>query len=755
VGLGNHHTLTSALDANPRVRGTSASHARRRLADRAAGWIIRGGGLAIIVCILGILVFILHEVWPLLRAPRVVAARSFAARISPPAAVLTNEYRTHVAVIEADGTLVAYRIADGAQVLSEQVYPPSPDPGRPTLDLMRGYPALKMLAASTWDGKIVTAGVDWKADYEGETRTVTPSLAEPVLYDLEAGGSRVSAFAIHAGSDGDVVVAAALADRTLVLEQREVTQNFLTGESEATLSASRAVSPRMISSLEIADEGRQLYAGTPHGELVSWPIVNGAPGDPEIVSAGAKAITSICLLLGGRTLVVGAEDGSLGAWFSVRQLDESQELTHIRSFPSAPGAVKLVSASPRDRSFFVEDASGTLSLYHSTSDRLLWRGPSPEPGAVAIAYAPKGNGIVLAGAARVAEMDVANPHPEAGLGAYFGKVWYEGYQEPEYVWQSSSGTDDFEPKLSLVPLIFGTLKGTIYSLLLAIPLGVLGAMYTSQFMHPSVRRIVKPAVEIMAALPSVVIGFVAGLWLAPRLQDYIPALVLMVALVPMGVILAGYVWETYLKRRLGKVPAGAELLPMMAAAAAAMWIAAKAGPAFESLLFGESFPAWVRDALGLSYDQRNAVVIGIGMGFAVIPIIFSISEEAFSNVPRNLISGSLALGATRWQTVSRVVLPMASPGIFSAIMIGLGRAIGETMIVVMATGNTPIMEWNPFNGFRTLSANIAVEVPEAPNGGTLYRTLFLAAFLLFVMTFILNTAAEVVRMRLRRRHAGA
>ena len=115
------------------------------------------------------------------------------------------------------------------------------------------------------------------------------------------------------------------------------------------------------------------------------------------------------------------------------------------------------------------------------------------------------------------------------------------------------------------------------------------------------------------------------------------------------------------------------------------------------------------------------------MGFAVIPIIFAISEDAFSNVPKNLIAGSLALGANRWETVTRVVLPSASPGIFSAIMVGFGRAVGETMIVLMATGNTPIMDWNPFNGFRTLSANIAVEIPEAPQYGSLYRVLFLAA----------------------------
>ncbi len=138
----------------------------------------------------------------------------------------------------------------------------------------------------------------------------------------------------------------------------------------------------------------------------------------------------------------------------------------------------------------------------------------------------------------------------------------------------------------------------------------------------------------------------------------------------------------------------------------------------------------------MRFDQRNCLVVGFAMGFAVIPIIFTISEDALSNVPQRLISASLALGATRWQTAMRVVLPTASPGIFSAIMIGFGRAVGETMIVLMATGNTPVLDWNIFTGMRTLSANIAVEIPEAPYGGTLYRVLFLAGLLLFAATFV-------------------
>ena len=139
------------------------------------------------------------------------------------------------------------------------------------------------------------------------------------------------------------------------------------------------------------------------------------------------------------------------------------------------------------------------------------------------------------------------------------------------------------------------------------------------------------------------------------------------------------------------------------------------------------------------------------MGFAIIPLIYTIADDALSSVPTHLRSASLGCGATEWQTTMRIVIPTAMSGLFSALMIGLGRAVGETMIVLMAAGNTPIIDWNIFNGFQTLSATIATEMPEAPVDSTHYRTLFLAALTLFAMTFIVNTAAEIIRLRFRRR----
>jgi phosphate transport system permease protein len=176
------------------------------------------------------------------------------------------------------------------------------------------------------------------------------------------------------------------------------------------------------------------------------------------------------------------------------------------------------------------------------------------------------------------------------------------------------------------------------------------------------------------------------------------------------------------------------------------------GP-FQDLFFDGDLRTWLSREAGISYDQRNAMVVGCAMGFAVIPTIFSIAEDAIYGVPKTLSDGSLALGATPWQTMVRVTLPTASPGIFSAVMIGLGRAVGETMIVLMATGNTPIMDWNLFEGMRTLAANIAVEMPESAMNSSHYRILFLAALVLFMFTFVVNTGAELIRQRLREKYS--
>jgi phosphate transport system permease protein len=349
------------------------------------------------------------------------------------------------------------------------------------------------------------------------------------------------------------------------------------------------------------------------------------------------------------------------------------------------------------------------------------------------------------------KMDI--PHPEISFGTLFGKVWYEGYDRPEYAWQSSAANDDFEPKLSLVPLVFGTIKATFFAMLFAVPLALLAALYTSQFMAPKLKGRVKPVVEIMAAIPSVVIGFLAGLWLAPLIDKSILTVFLSLIVVPVLLVCVIFFWKRIKTASLlQRITRGHEFVAMIPVVVLGIYLAFLLAGLAEVNLFSGDFKQWLYSSLGVRYDQRNSIIIAIALGFAVVPIIFTIAEDAISNVPRNLTAASLALGASRWQTAWRVVLPSALPGVFSAIMIGFGRGIGETMIVLMATGNTPIMSWSLFNGLRSLSANIAVEIPEAPLNSSLYRTLFLSAVILFIFTFVINTVAEALRQRFRKKY---
>jgi phosphate transport system permease protein len=425
----------------------------------------------------------------------------------------------------------------------------------------------------------------------------------------------------------------------------------------------------------------------------------------------------------------------------------------IHAFRPHRGAVTSFSASRRDKSFVTGDAKGGLEVHYATTGKTLLMLDTGRSPLGAVVYAPKADAVIGVSAdGRLHHVSIRSPHPEVTWRSLFGKVWYEGYPRPDYVWQSTGGTDDFEAKLSLTPLIYGTLKGTFYALFLAIPLALAGALYTSQFMHPDLRAVVKPVVEVMAALPSVVLGFIAGLWLAPIVERIVPGVLLMPIVIPLLAILASAGWTSLPVRVRARIPHGWEvavLIPLVVAGGAlAIWL----GAGVERWFLANDYRHFLLSAFGLTYDQRNSLVVGIAMGFAVIPIIFTVAEDSLSSVPPGLAAGSLALGATRWQTALRTVLPTASPGIFSAVMIGFGRAVGETMIVLMATGNTPVLDPSIFNGFRALSANIAVELPEAPEGGTLFRVLFLAALLLFVMTFVVNTAAELVRLRLRKKY---
>jgi phosphate transport system permease protein len=558
---------------------------------------------------------------------------------------------------------------------------------------------------------------------------------------------------------GGAIAITLLPGDQIEVQQRKVEKN-LQGDEKTTEHTYRLSDklPGVISAIRLGNKGKNLFAGTDNGWLVRWDLSDEGEGRlVETVQAfkDNRRITALTTMLGDTSVAVGDTKGEVTTWMPVKQAGsgEDKQLTMIHRLPGFTQAVVRLLASPRDKSLAAMDKDGNIRLVHMTSERLLLDLKAGMP-IVAAAFADRGRQLVVSGANGKAvawKLDI--PHPEISFSTLFQKVWYEGYDRPEYVWQSSAATDDFETKLSLVPLIFGTLKATLFAMLFAVPLALLGALYTSQFMAPNLKGRIKPTVEIMAAVPSVVVGFLAGLWLAPLLDKNILALFLSTILVPVMLLLTILIWRPFAeKTRIGRSLKGYEFLGLLPVVVLGLWLAGQLAVPLEATFFGADLKQWLYTVLGVRYDQRNSIIIAIALGFAVIPIIFTIAEDALSNVPRNLTAASLALGASRWQTAWRVVLPSALPGVFSAIMIGFGRAVGETMIVLMATGNTPIMSWSLFNGLRSLSANIAVEIPEAPFNGTLYRTLFLSAVLLFVLTFIINTAAEILRQRFRKKY---
>ncbi len=720
--------------------------------DRMARWVITAGGVSIIFSVILILFLITKVTIPLFQDP----TKEVYSRTPLPEqlqgqqvlAVGVDDYFENSYLFTDRGTL-AFLDAGNAEI-------------RKLVQLSGGAQLNSVTAlgnhryALSWSDEVLSLleldfppffDADGKRTirYEVKDRTdvAPPDIDEVPMRSLLAGQPGENLTRIDLLQDGRILIG------------REAVETDLFGNEEQTLS-SVSLEEGLglgISALVADGQGRYLYAGTHDGKLLSWDI-----GDLEAVEqldhlqafSDRRRITALALVFGDISLAVGDEKGGVSTWFPVVGDSGKFQLKKIHVLEPHRSAVTAISPSQRDKSLLSLDEDGIAYLDHMTSERHLLSFFTDTPLRNA-ALSVRGHAMIAANdQGQLSLWKVDNPHPEVSFKTLFGSVWYESYPEPDRVWQSSSGSDDFEAKFSLAPLIFGTLKGTFYAMIFAIPLALGGAIYTSQFCNARFRQYIKPTVEIMAAIPSVIIGFLAALWLAPLIEDRIVSILLGVLFVPLSFVVALVIWQA-LRRQdfLKRFDRGYEFLMILPVVVLTAAIVTVAGPLVEQGLFGGNFQLWLYNEAGMRYDQRNSIIIAFALGFAVIPIIFTIAEDALSNVPPSLKAASLAMGASRWQTVWRVMLPSASPGIFAAIMIGLGRAIGETMIVLMATGNTPIIDMNLFNGMRPLSSNIAVEIPEAPVGGTLYRVLFLSAVILFAMTFAFNTIAEIVRQRLR------
>ncbi len=737
---------------------TKNSIDKSRRNDRIAEFLIRVGGVMVIFSVVWILVMISRVALPLFYP----ASAKVASTVKIPAAISADriltlgseENQQALFLLDDSGTFHFLKAADGS--LSSSIKTPSVPVGavRAVAAEYVGKSAYNLL----WDNgavSSVTVALATNKDADGKISLTHDVVAQDDI-SFAATAGIVQSFVRSIEGKGVVRIDRLSGDRLRVSHQL-VEKDLLGNEKRSNTSADISEPlPGRLTALAVDSKGHYLYAGTENGMLLRWDISE--PGQVRLLesvetSDQHKAVTSLALVLGDVSVAVGDAGGSLTTWFPVKVAGsgEDRRLTRIHTLRPNQKGITAIIPSPRDKTIVSFNAS-EIHADHMTSERDLLT-ITPAAGTVRAALSPKGNTLVALGSSTVTVWKLDIPHPEISLSTLFGKVWYEGYDRPEYAWQSSAANDDFEPKMSLVPLVFGTIKATFFAMLFAVPLALLAALYTSQFMSPKLKGRVKPVVEIMAAIPSVVIGFLAGLWLAPLIDKSVLTIFLSIIIVPLMLLLTIFFWKRIkTASMLQKMTRGHEFIAMIPVVILGIYAAFLLSGLAELNLFSGDFKQWLYSSLGVRYDQRNSIIIAIALGFAVIPIIFTIAEDAISNVPRNLTAASLALGASRWQTAWRVVLPSALPGVFSAVMIGFGRAIGETMIVLMATGNTPIMSWSLFNGLRSLSANIAVEIPEAPLNSSLYRVLFLSAVLLFLFTFLINTVAEALRQRFRKKY---
>jgi len=733
---------------------------RRLLTDTVFKHLMSVGGIGVIIAISAIFFYLASVVVPLFMPPEIERQTQFAVPgdVSQATGALSGEEQREIgARIGSAGNVTFFRF-DSGEVL-DNVSVAIPPEASVTSFALAGRSSFAF-AYGLSDGRVIVAKQEYKVTFPNDRRLITPGIVYPLgeqPIQLDTSGKAITRMSIQHG-EGGTSIAAQTADNRLLVSAVTVTTNLMTGEARSTVQQSEITgAPGDVRQILI--EARQREMLLLHGErsLTRYDISDKA--NPRLMETldllpQGERVAMIDILSGGFSVIVGTDSGKLSQWFPVRGADNIFSMKKIRDFDAMPAGITAMAPELFRKGFVVGDAQGNLGSYFATSRRTLFVEKLSDQPLTVLSVPPRGNGyLALDAKARLHTAVVHNDYPEVSFHSLWQKVWYESYEGPDHVWQSSAANSEFEPKFSLAPLTFGTLKAAFYAMLVAVPLALLGAIFTAYFMSARMRTIVKPTIEVMEALPTVILGFLAGLWLAPLVENNLAGVLLSILFLPVCMVGTGWLWHLLPEQLTQKVAPGWEAAFMLPVLAILFWFFFQIGHPIEAMFFNGDMPGWLSNEMGISYEQRNSLVVGIAMGFAVTPTIFSIAEDAIFTVPKHLSSGSLALGATPWQTLIGVVLLTASPGIFSAVMIGLGRAVGETMIVLMATGNTAIMDFSVFTGFRTLSANIGVEMPEAGVGETHYRLLFMSALVLFAFTFVVNTVAELVRQRMREKYS--
>ncbi len=723
-------------------------YGQRAFKDLLARYFVSIGGISVIIAILLIFFYLLSVVIPMFESAEVDIDKTFAAPGDGASLYLGLEEQGTMGLRVTDqGQMIFFNTEDQQVTLNHQL------PVRSGITSLAS--TIDRIVVGYSDGHALVVKYKFETSYPENVRTVTPAVSfplgeEPLLLDEEQQPLLQIAMQLSGEEAG---FAAVTQDNRLVFSRYVREESFITEEITSELDTRSVANVEgQVRSIALTPELDHIYVAKDGSKLYDYALdSDGITDAPEKFTFDSE-ISRIQLLLGGVSLLIALDNGEIQQWMPVRNEQDIKTLTYIRNFHENQKPISMIASEQRRKGFAVADNQGAITIYYSTSQRTLANLNTIDADVRQMTWSARAQHLLVEDVNNQLHLyKVHNEYPEVSWDVLWGKVFYEGYDEEDYIWQSSASNNDFEPKLSLMPLSFGTIKAAFYAMLFAVPIAILGAMFTAQFMAPKMRQTVKPSIEIMEALPTVILGFLAGLWLAPYVENHLAGVFTVMILFPIAFIFCAYIWGLLPNKSVYEGWEAALLIPVVLFV---IWLSMTLSGPIENVFFNGDLRSYLSNEWGLTYDQRNSLVVGIIMGFAVIPTIFSIAEDAIFSVPQHLVRGSLALGATRWQTMMFVILPAASPGIFSAVMMGFGRAVGETMIVLMATGNTPLMDMSIFQGMRTLAANIAVEVPEAEVASTHYRVLFLAALILFLFTFVFNTLAESIRHRLRKRYAG-
>lgn len=714
---------------------------KRLVKDRLIRWLVSFGGLSVLAGLIGIFVYFAMVIFPIFKPAEVELQSKSHVTVTEPVAYSSYSPQSQTVILITDkGNVVKASLVDADS--TEQYF--SIDNGIETVQridnkhilVTKGQRQSIIKIDDTWQTEL--GCYDFQFEQLGQ-----------IDWDIALQQAKYSA-AVSSRQ-----LSFALIDDTgrLHLQQLSLSnQSSPTDNREHRYSFNLEVPSTQVSKLLVTLDGNQVLVLIQNQLylLVKRERTLYLREIVDLSQGGDGNVVNIDLLSGAHSILVTYDNQQVWQWFDT-VIDGERHLTPIRSF-DFDGQVSQILPAEMSKSFFALLDNRRLEYRYTTSEKRIFNQDLNTQQPVMMGLASDNKAMVILDGNQLNLLTIDNPHPEISLSSLWDKVWYESYPEPEFVWQTTSASDDFEAKYSLVPITFGTIKTALFAMLFSVPVAVFGAIYTAYFMSASMRKIVKPTIELMEALPTVIIGFLAGIWFAPLVETNLPAIISLLVILPPVSLLVGALWYVIPNRYSARFPSGFHPFILIPVIVVTIALTMHFSPEMENVLFAGDARAFLAEH-GIDFDQRNALVVGFAMGFAVIPTIFTIAEDAVFSVPKHLSDGSLALGATQWQTLTHVVLLTASPGIFSAVMMGLGRAVGETMIVLMATGNTPIIDWNVFEGMRTLSATMAVELPESEVNSTQYRLLFLVALILFSFTFVVNSLAEWVRQRLREKYS--